>query len=120
MTLDRLREFDAVVFDMDGVLLDSEPLHLAALNRVIVSEGHSPLSDEENLRFVGTSLQFTWTELQRLLGLRESLEHYYSTYDSTVLDVLREGPLEPFPGVREFIAALQQVGQRIGLATQSH
>lgn len=118
MTIDRLRAFDAVVFDMDGVLLDSEPLHLAALNRVIGCEGHR-YSDEQSRRFVGSSLVDTWTAVHRELGLRESLDHYYQSYDKEVLYGLRAGPLDPLPGVQDLIDALRQAGRPLGLATQS-
>ena len=120
MTLDRLRAFDAVVFDMDGVLLDSEPLHLLAMNRVIATEGHPAFSDEQNHRFVGNSLEATWTEVHRLLGLRHSLEHYYQVYDAEVLRALRQEALVPLDGVHELLAELRNLGQRVGLATQSH
>ncbi len=118
MTLERLRRLDAIVFDMDGVLLDSEPLHLAALNRVIATEGHA-LTEAQNLQFVGLSLADTWTTLIRELQLCHDIEHYYRCYDAEVLGVLGAGPLEPLPGVRELIAALRGVGMRLGLATQS-
>ncbi len=40
--------FKAIIFDMDGVLVDSEPLSLKALNILMVQENASPITDEEN------------------------------------------------------------------------
>ena len=31
--------YRAILFDMDGVLVDSEPLFLSAINRLLVEEG---------------------------------------------------------------------------------
>jgi HAD superfamily hydrolase (TIGR01509 family) len=119
LTLERLQELDAIVFDMDGVLLDSEPLHQVALGRVIADEGHE-FTEEEHGRFVGMSQTDTWIEVDRMRGLREPLEHYHRRYDQEVLAVLTQEPLEPFPGVVELLSALRESGHRLGLATQSH
>src|SRR3712207_7766152 len=44
--------FRSVIFDLDGVLLDSEPLYLRATNEVLAREGKY-LSSEENARYIG-------------------------------------------------------------------
>jgi beta-phosphoglucomutase-like phosphatase (HAD superfamily) len=41
-------KFRAVIFDMDGVLVDSEPLFLNAINRLLAEENASLVSEEEN------------------------------------------------------------------------
>src|SRR4051794_10747912 len=118
MTLDRLRAFNAVVFDMDGVILDSEPLHLAAMNRVLSEEGHS-VTHEQNLQFVGATVEGTWTELTRMFALREAAEHYHGRFTNAILAVLGETPLEPFPGVLDFLDAVKRAERPLALATQS-
>ena len=40
-----MADYKAILFDMDGVLIDSEPLFLDAINRIIVQEGQSPISE---------------------------------------------------------------------------
>jgi len=42
-----MARFAAVIFDMDGVLIDSEPLHFAVANEVLSEVGQS-LSRKEN------------------------------------------------------------------------
>ncbi len=45
-------KLDALIFDMDGVLVDSEPLHLRAFQQMMQRYGHS-WTEEENRRFLG-------------------------------------------------------------------
>ena len=57
--------YRAILFDMDGVLVDSEPLFLSAINRLLVQEGVEPVSVRENEEFlIGTTIGETWRQLK--------------------------------------------------------
>ncbi|MFQ5786071.1 MAG: HAD family hydrolase, partial [Alphaproteobacteria bacterium] len=62
--------FRAVVWDVDGVLIDSEPLHFAALAAVCARRGYR-FGADENRRWLGKGLAEMWAELPELrrLGL---------------------------------------------------
>jgi len=63
----------AVIFDMDGVIIDSEPLHLK-IEREIVEEYGGRLSSKEYEEFVGTSDYHMWSSLKRRYNLKPSVE----------------------------------------------
>lgn len=82
-----MTRFGAVIFDMDGVLIDSEPLHFEVANEVLGSVGHS-LSREENEEFIGTTTEFFWDTLIDRKGLPHPKPYFDELYDQAVLRIL--------------------------------
>lgn len=96
--------FDAVIFDLDGVLLDSEPIYLAATNAVLAREGKY-LSPEANARYIGVRFPDMLAEIIPSMGLARDAAYYLS---ETRVEVLRSfgKPLAPPPGAQELIERL--------------
>ena len=115
-----MRSFQAraVIFDLDGVLVDSEPLFLKALNRVLIAEGARPLTEEENRRLVGTTVENTWSGIMEMRALSKSTDYYLDRYDQVVLRIFEED-LELQPGARRLVDEVQARGLPMGLATGS-
>jgi HAD superfamily hydrolase (TIGR01509 family) len=112
-----VRRFDAVVFDMDGVLIDSEPLHFEALGRVVGRDGVQ-LSRAENEEFIGTTVETTFSTLIARYALGRSIAEYTRLYDDAVLEVLSQ-PHLPEAGVLALIASARDLGMRLALASSS-
>ncbi|MFQ5879235.1 MAG: HAD family hydrolase, partial [Dehalococcoidia bacterium] len=109
--------FDAIIFDMDGVLADSEPRYHRAINAVLAEEGLH-LSDQEYAQLIGLGVEPTWQAIARRHGLKGSLSDYLRRYDQAVLREVRQ-PAQPNPGVVDLMAAARQRGLRLGLASSS-
>ena len=110
------RRFDAVIFDMDGVLLDSEPLHHRVLNRVLSESDGYTLGDVEYNEFLGTTTEAMFATLSARHAFRSDIASYVRAYESTLLEALKQ-PLTPQPGVVALIRHC--INAEIGLAVAS-
>ncbi len=68
----RIRDVEAVIFDLDGVLVDSEPAHLRAANRVLAQYAKA-ISEEEYRKFIGWGETATWVAWKDLYALSASV-----------------------------------------------
>jgi mannitol-1-/sugar-/sorbitol-6-/2-deoxyglucose-6-phosphatase len=111
--------YDAVIYDMDGVLTDSEPLWKIAMEEV----------------FAGVGCNLTREDFQKTVGLRidEVVAYWHSVAPwenattkeveeriiARMISLLGERAV-PLPGVIESLEYFRSLGKRIGLATSSY
>jgi HAD superfamily hydrolase (TIGR01509 family) len=111
--------FQAVVFDLDGVLWDGEPLYHEAFNVVLKPYGHAiALTDPAYTQIIGRSVEAAWDWMRTRLALTESSAVFYRAYNEAVLELMKQ-PREPLPGVRDLLAELNCRGIPVGLASAS-
>lgn len=91
--------FDLVIFDCDGVLVDSEPISLR-VDAIVLSELGWPLTEDEIIeRFVGRTSDYMRQEIEAHIG--RSLP---ADYDADFDDIYRrefEKDLKPVDGIIE-------------------
>src|SRR5207247_1659899 len=109
--------FEAVIFDMDGVLIDSEPLHFAVLSQLLERAGHT-LTRSENEQFIGTTSEAMFSTLIARHRLSGTVAGYIARYDEMVLRVLQR-PHAPAPGLTALIARLRALDMRLAVASSS-
>ena len=110
-----LAGFAAVIFDMDGVLVDGEPLHFRAVNELLGEEGLS-ISLEAYKPYMGTKTG--WQDMARDLGLRRPLEEYAARYREMMLAKYR-AEAGPMPGAVALVRNLHDAGVPLALASSS-
>lgn len=103
---------------MDGVLLDSEPLHHAAVNQLLADEGREALSFEDYAPYMGTTDEYTWTDLIRRYALAHPCSYYREKYDAAILDLYRRSS-EIAPGARSLLEELRGLGIPLAIASSS-
>jgi HAD superfamily hydrolase (TIGR01509 family) len=109
--------FDLVIFDCDGVLVDSEPVVNGIEARLFTHLG-LPLTPEEScLPFKGRTVRDIVTIVEDKTGRRLSHEWVYDWGMATALGLVRG--LRAVPGVRDVVEALSQRKRPICVASQS-
>jgi beta-phosphoglucomutase len=97
----------AVVFDFDGVIANSEPLHLRAFQLALADEGISLTPSEYYARYLGYDDVGAFKEIARDRGIvvTEAQVGILVERKGAIMQEMMHGHSVLFPGVREFIEA---------------
>jgi len=107
----------AVLWDMDGTLVDTEPYWMAAETPLIESFGGT-WSHEQALSLVGLGLEDSARILQGT-GVRMSVDDIIAHLTDEVMRQLAVTGVPFRPGARELLASLRAAGVKTALVTMS-
>jgi beta-phosphoglucomutase len=99
----------AILFDFDGVIVNSEPLHLFAFQKVLEAE-HISLSDEEYYReLIGFDDRGAFRHLyeKRQINIEpKDLSRLMTRKSEMVMELIEDKKYHALPGVEEFVRGL--------------
>ncbi|MBN1406727.1 MAG: HAD family phosphatase [Calditrichaceae bacterium] len=110
----------AVILDMDGVLVDSEPYHVQSF-KIMMDELKLDYDDRVVHSFIGHSIEANIQAINeqfmrgRELNLKEAVDYR----DEIYLNLIKQSDLKPLPGVFEFIETCRNKNIRLALASSS-
>jgi HAD superfamily hydrolase (TIGR01509 family) len=109
----------AVIFDMDGVLVDSEPFHVQN-EKLMFKKLGLDITDEEHSNFTGVATDVMWQQISEIRELP------YSVAELTELTVIESNKyfgslekIEPFPGLVDLLEQLFDAEIPLAVATSS-
>ena len=108
-----MKSFDAIVFDLDGVLVDSYECWFRLLNDILLEDGKRPLTQGE---FHKTWGQGPEADRQEFLS-HWSLKDLIAVYDRRFPDYTKWA--KPIEGSKECLLKLRSLKKRIGVASNS-
>lgn len=90
----------AVVFDMDGVLVDSEPIQYRACQEMVSRVGLELSKEDFRDRWVGHKTIESLAEMLEENGVEADPEELMRVKDSTYHHLISTDPIEPRPGIQ--------------------
>lgn len=109
----------ALIFDLDGTLVDTAPDLLDALNVVLMREGRRSVDHAALRHLVGFGARVLLAAAFKMTGeevdparLDDIKDAFIAQYRAHIADSSR-----PYPGVEETLATLQAEGMRMGVLT---
>ena len=112
-------KFKAIIFDMDGVLIDSEPLHKEVEQQILCELGVK-LPHEEHIKFAGVGKEM-WSIIKKQYGYNKDVSEndIHATKRQLYLERLTSNPIRPIDGVRDIIHFAQNRNLKIAIASSS-
>ena len=98
-----------VIFDCDGVLVDSEPLANTCFARALRREGLDWTVEETMRRLMGRSMKSCVEIVEGELG-RALPDDFVDRLQADTMQAFRDAPLKTVPGVVEAIDAIEAAG----------
>lgn len=111
--------FKALIFDMDGVLIDSEPLH-KKIEQDILKELGVNLPLDEHFKYASMGKEF-WNIIEKQFGYnrKTTAEELHKEKADRYIKVLTSKPILPIDGLIELVNHAKQKGFVLAVASSS-
>jgi HAD superfamily hydrolase (TIGR01509 family) len=114
-----MNKIKAVIFDMDGVLVDSEPFHIRNEKMMFKKLGID-ISDEEHAGYMGTATDVMWAKIIGDKNLElDVAETTALTISESVLFLRSLPKIDPMPGLIELLEKLKAKQIPMAVASSS-
>ena len=109
---------EAIIFDMDGVLIDSEYSYFEAKDSILKDEGIT-VPGSYHSKFMGTSYQYTWETMKAELGLKKSAPVYIAEMIKRREEIIKRDGIKPIKGAKDFVKRLKTADAILAVASSS-
>lgn len=110
---------EAIIFDMDGVIIDSEPIHLRIVKQITMELGLD-IAKTELQSYIGSSTLEMWADIVHRYSLDESPETLYIMTKSRITENYQSSESLPgVEGVKSTILKAQDKVNQLALASSS-
>lgn len=109
----------AALFDMDGLMINTEPLQSRAYEKILRDLGKEPILNAEGVvQAVGVREKDNWELIKRSHGFEEATEQLVKKRAAVYMVMLKEN-ITAQPGLVELLALLKRHGVKMAVASSS-
>ena len=108
----------AVIFDMDGVIIDSEPIHFET-DMEMMKYLECNISKEELEKYVGTTNEYMFSDIKKNYNIEKSVEDIINYRAEIIKNKIIQSDLEPIEGIRELLSELKKKNIPAAIASSS-
>lgn len=108
----------AVIFDMDGLIVDSEPIHSFSLEKLLLEYGKKPVFNEQGLiHNVGEAGEESFNFLRERYSLNEDINVWKEKRRAIFAELVRKNGVRSMPGFLTLLKKLQKKKFKIALSS---
>jgi len=107
----------AVIFDMDGVIIDSEPVQMKAIN-LVMAQWSVQLEEKDFIPMIGRRLADDYEYLQNKFGVPIPFEAFFRQKTDAYQQLMKNEAVE-MPGLTPLLKRLQSAGIKAAIASGS-
>lgn len=110
----------AVIFDMDGVLIDSEPEHLRIHQEMVEWLGIEP-SSVDHSKYIGATTSYKWSDIKSKYDLDYSVQELVDINRNNYFEYItsKDTVVEPISGVDKLVKNIHNDGVKLAVASSS-
>lgn len=107
-----------VIFDMDGVIVDSEYTYLESKTQILQEAGFEKRISYQ-YQFMGTTYEFMWQKMKDELGLPEDIGYYIAEMNRIREEMIKRDGVRAIKHAHQLIAQSVEAGYELAVASSS-
>ena len=106
----------AIIFDMDGVLIDSQPMHYLGDQQTLAAHGVD-VPVEAMTAYAGTTNQLRFELFKERYHLSETIDSLIAEREAIMIRLVRESDAGPTAGSVELLKSIKAAGLKTAVAS---